>query len=202
MPINNLTITDTLGYINNKTSFAFIEDSIKAFINQNDINVNFTKSTNNIKFIFNNIIYPKDVLIISYLLKSNIENEIIKSTITVSSTNLTNSKTIELKPKKYANISINKKISDEKLMKNENFDICYEIKNTGNIEARNLILTDQLPQDFSLLKICLNKEGIESVLDKNYYILSNNTINIFNQNYSLLINPNETVTVNIYGVIK
>lgn len=202
MPITNISITDTLGYINNKTSFAFIEDSIKAFINQNDVNVNFTKSANNIKFTFNNIIYPKDVLIISYLIKPNIENEIIKSTITVSSTNITNSKTIELKPKKYANISINKKISDEKIVKNENFNIYYEIINNGNIEAKNLILTDQLPQDFSLLKICLNKEGIESVLDKNYYTLNNNTISIFNQNYSLLINPNETVTLYIYGVIK
>lgn len=202
MPITNISITDTLGYINNKTSFAFIEESIKAFINQNDVNANFTKSANNIKFTFNNIIYPKDVLIISYLIKPNIENEIIKSTISISSANITNSKSIEFKPKKYADITINKKISNEKIVKNENFNIYYEIINNGNIEAKNLILTDQLPQDFSLLKICLNKEDIESVLDKNYYTLNNNTISIFNQNYSLLINPNETVTIYIYGVIK
>lgn len=202
MPITNMLITDTLGYINNKTTFIFQEDSIKAFINQNDVNINFSKSTNNLKLTLNNIIYPNDVLIISYVIKPNIENEVIMSSINVSSNNITNSNSITLYPKKYANIVINKKLSSEKINKNENFNIYYEITNNGNIEAKNVIITDQLPQDFSLSKICLNKEGIESVLDKNYYSLNNNNINIFNQNYSLQINPNETVTLYIYGVIK
>lgn len=202
MPITNISITDTLGYINNKTIFIFQEDSIKAFINQNDVNINFSKSSNNLKLVLNNIIYPNNVLVISYLIKPNIENEVIESFITVSSNNITNSKSIILNPKKYANIIINKKISSEIINKNENFNINYEITNNGNIEAKNFIITDQLPQDFSLLKICLNKEGIENILDKNYYSLNNNNINIFNQNYSLQINPNETVTLYIYGVIK
>lgn len=202
MPITNISITDTLGYINNKTIFIFQEDSIKAFINQNDVNINFSKSSNNLKLVLNNIIYPNNVLVISYLIKPNIENEVIESFITVSSNNITNSKSIILNPKKYANIIINKKISSEIINKNENFNINYEITNNGNIEAKSFIITDQLPQDFSLLKICLNKEGIENILDKNYYSLNNNNINIFNQNYSLQINPNETVTLYIYGVIK
>lgn len=202
MPITNISITDTLGYINNKTIFIFQEDSIKAFINQNDVNINFSKSSNNLKLVLNNIIYPNNVLVISYLIKPNIENEVIESFITVLSNNITNSKSIILNPKKYANIIINKKISSEIINKNENFNINYEITNNGNIEAKSFIITDQLPQDFSLLKICLNKEGIENILDKNYYSLNNNNINIFNQNYSLQINPNETVTLYIYGVIK
>lgn len=74
--------------------------------------------------------------------------------------------------------------------------------NNGNSLAENVVLTDQLPQDFLINKIELlsNKEITE--LEKNSYSVNGNNITIFNQNFSLDIKANEKIEINIYGMIK
>lgn len=74
--------------------------------------------------------------------------------------------------------------------------------NNGNSLAENVVLTDQLPQDFLINKIELlsNKETTE--LEKNSYSVNGNNITIFNQNFSLDIKAKEKIEINIYGMIK
>lgn len=74
--------------------------------------------------------------------------------------------------------------------------------NNGNSLAENVVLTDQLPQDFLINKIELlsNKEITE--LEKNSYSVNGNNITVFNQNFSLDIKAKEKIEINIYGMIK
>lgn len=74
--------------------------------------------------------------------------------------------------------------------------------NNGNSLAENVVLTDQLPQDFLINKIeLLSNKGIAE-LEKNSYSVNGNNITVFNQNFSLDIKAKEKIEINIYGMIK
>lgn len=74
--------------------------------------------------------------------------------------------------------------------------------NNGNSLAENVVLTDQLPQDFLINKIELLSNNEITELEKNSYSVNGNNITIFNQNFSLDIKAKEKIEIKIYGMIK
>lgn len=174
-----------------------------AFINAVPIKAIITKANNNIKISLNTILYCNDVLTVSYLSKAIIEeNDICNNISLIINQNITKNINVTITPSKFVNIVINKKVSDNKVEKETAFNYTYEITNYGNTIAENVVLSDQLPQDFLINRIDLLSKEETKELEKSTYSLNNNNLSVFNQTHQLNINAQESVIINVYGMIK
>ncbi len=193
--INNLTITDNLG----NNNLVFLDDDLYIYLNGQKINPLITKN-NNLKMVINNIILPKETIYILYFLKAKVNKE-LSNIITISTSQLSKTINNTLYPLLAPNIIINKNIIPSKIVKDEVITINYEIKNIGETLANNITITDQLPQDFNIIKI--EVLGLDyKEIKNNEYTVTNNIITIPNNLLNINIEKEQSIILKIIGQIK
>lgn len=85
----------------------------------------------------------------------------------------------------YANILITKAVSNDNVCCGEELDYVITLTNTGNVDATNVVVTDSLPENFTVTEIHSENNGVHYKYDVGEYDIDD---------ANLLTLPNETGT--------
>ena len=147
-------------------------------------------------------LFPGDVYMFAYSAKTtnNTTNDSITNTVTVSGesngTPISESATSTITQGVFANLLVQKFGSNENIVVGEDFSYSLIISNTGNTEATDVIVTDELPENFTLESISYtNSDGTTVTLDPSDYTITGNTLTIPSNTSTLSISiPASTET--------
>lgn len=108
------------------------------------------------------------------VLSARITNIINTVTVTASagSTTITQVDSLTLTIEDYANVIIEKSQNRENLNVNDTLVYTLTLTNTGNLDANNVIITDQLPEEFLITSIVSNNNGTTHTYSSNEYTIS------------------------------
>lgn len=100
-----------------------------------------------------------------------------------------------------ASLFITKEVSQSTIYPNDSFDYILTITNTGLAEATNVVISDQLPNGFTINNITLNNGGIARTIDPSEYSISTTNLLTLPNNSSETINilPSSSVDLTITG---
>lgn len=194
--LSNFTITDTLG---GEDYASYVEGSARIFIN-GSMNTISPSDLSPLTFSVQDRLERDDEFVLQYnvLVNENISSEVTEITnqVTVrgyacgcgcdgngNSVKETASLTI---PKcEFAEVLITKAVSNNNVCCGEELDYMITLTNTGNVDATNVVVTDSLPSNFTVMEIHSENNGVHYKYDASEYTLDD---------ANFLTLPNETGT--------
>lgn len=199
---NELTYLDGSAYIWTGETFSLITPS----------------STNPLTFILDNSLASGDSIFIVF--SAVVSTELTEGTTTIENNAIVTgregsstgteirvdpdpSATITLED--YANLEIVKTISTTQITSGDEFSFTLDITNTGNISATGIVLTDVLPDGFSVSSITETNGGTTTALESSDYSVdtSTNTLSISSvQGETISLDADAEITVVITGTIS
>lgn len=145
---------------------------------------------------------PGEVVLLSYVAKviGNIDSDITEITneITVvghkesesgPTISVTPSPSVTIPKADYADVSIKKIADKDQIAVGEQLTYTFQLENSGNIEASNVIITDNLPTNFTITSITSETDGVTTTFDAADYSLD--------ENNKLILPTSTTKTISI-----
>lgn len=106
----------------------------------------------------------------------------------------------------YAELLITKEVSNDTFCCDDELDYFITLTNTGNIDATNVVVTDYLPEDFTLMEIHKENNGVHYQYDSSEYDLDDaNFLTLPNETGELIYVPaigpgvDNTTRIRIHG---
>ena len=200
----NLTFTDDLG--GTGTPLTFVDSS--AYINFNGvITPIIPTSINPLIFVIPNAFTPGDTATIDFLVRVNstISSELTEITNTSNITANEGSSTgpvltvdpspsVTIALEDYANVTITKTVSNSNITEGVPFSYTLELENSGNLPATGVVITDVLPEGFSINSITSTTNGVTTTFAPGDY-----TIDPVSNTLTLPTNPTIEIIVPAYG---
>ena len=196
--LSNFNITDTLG---GEDYTSFVDGSGKIFIGGSMTNIVPT-DLSPLTFTISGRLEREEEFVLQYnvLVNSNIGSNINEITNSVevrgypcgcscgdNDTSCVEGSAEHTIPKcEFAEVLITKAVSNDNVCCGEELDYLITLTNTGNVDATNVIVTDSLPTNFTVMEIHKENGGVHYKYDASEYSLDNT---------NLLTLPNETGTI-------
>jgi len=197
----NLTFTDDLGGAT--TPLTFVNSS--AYLNLNGtITPIIPTSINPLTFVIPNAFTPGDTATVDFLVRvnSSIAADITEITNTTTITanegsetgtllTLDPSPSVTISLEEYANVTITKSVSTQNIIEGVPFSYTLELENSGNLPATGVVLTDVLPEGFTVNSITSTTNGITTTYaSTDYTIDASNTLTLpTNPDVEIVIPP-------------
>lgn len=201
--LENVTLTDDLSvntnleYVEGSASFSYNNSPWASIIPTSITPLTFDVGT----------LEPGDVYEVVFLATTTSNNEVntITNTATVTGTN--NQETVSseasstITSESFARIEIVKSQSTSTPSIGEDFFYTLSLTNSGNIDATDILITDNLPNEFDLTSVELTQNGITTTLSPTDYTYENNILTIPSDTSSLNITipAGESIFVTING---
>ena len=181
----NVTVVDNLGGVDTPLSFV----TGTAYLNINGSNEQIIPtSVNPLTFVLPTFLSAGDQATITYLTKVNsglaetvvsITNEAIITANEGSATGdliiVTPSPTATITLEDFASIEIIKNVSSSEIVSGEEFSYTLLLENSGNLDANGVVITDALPENFSVSSITVLTNGIETTYGPSDYSIDTTT---------------------------
>lgn len=186
-PINDIILTDNLGMVSENGNpinlMNYIPGTGASSLN-GGLWAPYDVSTTNPITVNIGTLNSGDVFMFAYS-ASIVEGttyESISNTATASGTanelTITASDTSTIVMASYANVEIQKYASSSEVVVGQDFSYTLILENTGNLPATNVVITDNLPEDFSLESVTLNDGSGAVTLDPSDYMLNDGLLTI------------------------
>ena len=196
----NLTITDDLGGAG--TPLSFVDGS--AYLTYNGvITPIIPTSINPLTFSIPNIFSPGDIVTVDFLVRvnSSLATDVIDivntSTITANEGSTTGtlftlspSPSATVSRAEYASLTITKSVSSDTISEGVPFSYTLELENSGNLPATGVVITDVLPEGFTINSITATTDGVTTT-----YSASDYTYDTTTNTLTLPTNPAVEITV-------
>lgn len=158
-----------------------------------------------------------DTVIVTYnttvdnIISSRVTDIINTVTVTASAGTSTISQTdsLTLTIEDYANVLIEKSQNKENLNVNDTLIYTLTLTNTGNLDAENVVVTDQLPEEFTVTSIVSNNDGTSHTYDPTEYTISaTNELTLPNATGTPIVVPandgtgSNITTITITGILS
>lgn len=194
--LSNFTITDTLG---GEDYASYVEGSARIFIN-GSMNTISPSDLSPLTFSVQDRLERDDEFVLQYnvLVDSNISSEVseITNEVTVSgyacgcgcdgnNNRVEETASLTIPKCEYAEVIITKSVSNDSICPGEELDYIITLTNTGNVDATNVVVTDSLPSNFTVMEIHSENNGVHYKYDASEYDIDD---------ANLLTFPNETGT--------
>lgn len=200
----NLTIVDDLGGATNPLTF--VDGS--AYLNYNGvISPIIPTSVNPLTFVIPNTFSPSDIATVDFLVRVNSSidesvTEIINtSTITANEGSttgplytLTPSPSETISRGEYAEVTITKSVSSDTITEGVPFSYTIELENSGNLPATGVVITDVLPEGFTINSITSTTNGVTTTFQASDYTYDTSTNTL-----TLPTNPDVEIIVPAYS---
>ena len=196
--LSNFEITDTLG---GEGYASFVNGSGKIFIGGTMSNIVPT-ALSPLTFSVSGRLERDEEFVLQYnvLVDSNISSEVNEITNSVEvrgyacgcSCDDNDSRFVEgtaehtITKCEYAEVLITKAVSNDNVCCGEEVDYIITLTNTGNVDATNVVVTDSLPTNFTVMSISKENNGVHYKYDSSEYTVDDS---------NLLTLPNETGTI-------
>jgi len=197
----NLTIVDDLGGAG--TPLSFVDGSAYVSIN-GTISSIIPTSVNPLTFTIGSVVGSGDIVTVDFLVRVNsaISNEVEEitntSTITANEGSATGpiltlspNPSVTILREEYASVTITKSVSETNISEGEQFFYTLELENSGNLPATGVVLTDVLPEGFTVNSITSTTNGITTTYaSTDYTIDASNTLTLpTNPDVEIVIPP-------------
>ena len=195
--LSNFTLTDNLGGEDYAT---FVSGSAMIFINGSMTNIVPT-DLSPLTFSISGMLERDEEFILQYnvLVNPDISTDVNEITNTVevrgypcgcscdNNTNSIEGTAEHTIPKcEFADVLITKAVSNDNICCGEELDYMITLTNTGNVDATNVVVTDTLPENFTVMEIHKENNGVHYKYDSSEYDISE---------ANLLTLPNEAGTI-------
>ena len=174
-------------------------------------------TTNPLEFTLPITLPAGDTVIVTY--NTTVDNVMstkstqIVNTVTVTaaagSATVSATDSLTLTIEDYANVIIEKSQNRNNLNVNDTLIYTLTLTNTGNLDATNVVITDQLPEEFNITSIVSNNDGITHTYSPDEYTLSSsNELTLPNGSGTPIVVPaddgtgNNVTTVTITGMLN
>ncbi len=200
----NLTITDNLGGAD--TPLTFIDGS--AYLSLNGvITPIIPTSIDPLTFVVPSAFTPGDIATINFLarvgsgLSSDISEIVNEATISANQGSTSGpiltvdpNPTATVTREEYASVTITKSVSEENIAEGVPFSYTIELENSGNLPATAVVLTDVLPEGFTVSSITSTTNGETTTFAADDYEIDPTTNTL-----TLPTNPAVEITVPAYS---
>lgn len=200
----NLTFTDDLGGAG--TPLSFVDSS--AYLNLNGvISPIIPTSINPLIFVIPNAFTPGDTATIDFLVRVNSNIGADVSTITNTSGISANegsttgpvlvvdpSPSVTISLEDYASVTISKTVSTPNITEGVPFSYTLELENSGNLPATGVVITDVLPEGFTINSITSTTNGTTTTFASGDYSVDSATNTL-----TLPTSPDIEIIVPAYG---
>jgi len=201
----NVTITDDLGGTND---LQYIDSS--ATLIKNEVLSSISPISSN-PLTFNiGTIDSGETIFVTYMTQvlSSKETTSITNTATVtanggepSGTQVSSSSSATITLEEYAKLSISKTSSTETITIGNPFNYIFTITNSGNCNATNVVLTDELNENFSINSITVSGDTT-TIYSPSEYTYENGTLTLPNDTGPVInVGAGETLVITINGTI-
>ena len=168
-PLSNIVVTDNLGAYNDGTRavivpLEYILGTAAESVNHGNWTMVTPTSTNPLTFNIDSM-EPGDVVEITYTV--NVSDSFQGSEITTTSTadangvgcEVSDEASVTIGEASFAHLVVEKTGSADDISTGEDFTYTITIKNTGNIDATGVVVTDYIPSDFLLENVNMVQNG-------------------------------------------
>lgn len=181
-PLYGVSVQDNLGG-NTDRLLDYIAGSAKMF--KNNVLTGITPtSVDPLTLVIPNTIVPGEVVVLSYVAKvrGDIESSITEITneatvagheVSVSGPTVTvdPAPSLTIPKADYADVRVEKMVDKKQISSGENLTYTFRLENSGNIEATNIVIRDDLPAEFVVNSIVSETNGIRTTFDATDYSL-------------------------------
>lgn len=193
LPINQLTISNDLaaGKLYKTSSKVLVFKGVE-LINHNIV------ENNDFKIIIRENLEISESFYIIYTLKTNCSED-FRNIISINANNsFTKKEELNFTPSLLPNLRIIKSINPDLIDSDNEIIIKYKIINTGDDIARDIKLTDYLPNGFSIKNISVNNR----ILKSTEYVVNINNQLIIPESSHIDIERDDIIEISITGQIK
>lgn len=182
-PLYDVSIQDNLGG-NPTRLLTYIADSARMFRNGVLTNVVPT-STSPLTLVIPETLEAGEIVVFTYVAKvitdidssiNEITNEVTvvghETSITGPTITVTPVPSLTLPKADYASVRITKSVDKDTISRGDTLTYTFELENSGNIEATNVVIKDSLPQDFEIQSIVSETNGVQTVFETTDYSLN------------------------------
>ena len=199
-PLYSVTITDDLGGAG--LPLSFVEGS--AILNVNGVVSRIIpNSLSPLTFILTQPILEGDNATITYVARVNsaLSNAISEITNTATITAREGSATgatIAVNPnptttliiEEFALVNVTKDVSSNEILPGETFSYTITLENSGSLDATNVVLTDVLPEEFTVSSITSVTQGVQTVYNTADYTIDGTTNTL-----TVSTNPDKQISI-------
>lgn len=216
----NVNVTDNLGG-GTPTVMSFVTGSGRLIIDGTVTTITPTSTSPSLVFALPNPLQSGETAIITFVTLvssgSSIQNVTNEASITANGGSTTGpSVSVDVNPsitlpiENYALVSLYKEVSTDTISVGSPFTYTFSLRNSGNSEATNVVITDVLPENFTISEITVTTGGTTQTLTTSDYTYdsSTRTLTIPTGSTVSLTVPAKTgskdgeTTVNVTGTIS
>lgn len=184
-PLYGVSVQDNLGDDTNEL-LSYVAGSARMLRNNVLTGVTPT-STSPLTFVIPNTLLASETVTFSYVAKvrSDISNDIAEITneatvvghetsISGSTITVIPSPSLTLPKASYAEVRIMKSVDKENIREGDTLTYTFELENSGNLEASNVVIEDDLPSAFVINSVKSLTNEVETVFETTDYSLDEN----------------------------
>ncbi len=187
--LTGVTLSDNLG----AGTLVYAPASLRVYVNSTPVAVTPTTTVGTLAFTLPGNLQPGDIIIAVYNARVNFTGDTSVNTVTVTGTGLnqaacqvSETATSTINAESYADLTIYKTSSAENINSGDTLSYTFTILNSGNIPATNVVLTDDLPSEFTINSVSATTNGVTTA-----YLPTEYTVDTLTNTITL---PNATGT--------
>lgn len=197
-PVYNITVTDNMGGAAPTTPLQYVTGSASVYKNGTQTATNPTSTAGNLVFTLTDPLEPGESALITYI--ANVRPDLDGTVATVSNSAavagnggstagpavaVTPSPVFTVTRQTYADVSIYKQADKSTVVAGDTLTYTFTLTNSGAVPATNVVLTDNLPTNFTVNQVSITSGGATNVVPTaDYTVTAGNEITL----------PNNTAT--------